>query len=98
MPATLAPIPVPVPVQARPFRVTRFLKKAFKRIVPLALALDFIPWVLLAYVCCGVLDVIRNQRRTIANIDRYFAGNGVFTWLLSPFNLLMDFISLLSML
>ena len=94
MPATLAPIPVPVPVQARPFRVTRFLKKAFKRIVPLALALYFIPWVLLAYVCCGVLDVIRNQRRTIANIDRYFAGNGVFTWLLSPFNLLMDFISL----
>jgi len=23
-------------------------------------------------------------------LDRYFAGNGIFTWLLSPFNLLMD--------
>ena len=92
MPATLAS--TPVPVHARPFRVTRFLKKTVKRVVPLALAIYFIPWVLLAYVCCGVLDVMRNRRRTIANIDRYFAGNGVFTWLLSPFNLLMDFISL----
>ena len=32
----------------------------------------------------------RNSQRTIRTLDRYFAGNGVFTWLLSPFNLLLD--------
>jgi len=79
---------------ARKFRPLRFFKKAAKRIIPTALALWFIPWVLLAYLCFGLLDFIRNKRRNFANIDRYFAGNGVFTWLLSPFNLLMDVLAM----
>ena len=68
----------------------RTLKKTLKRVVPLTLALYFIPWVLATYVVLGLIDVSRNSQRTIRTIDRYFAGNGVFTWLLSPFNLLLD--------
>ena len=68
----------------------RTLKKTLKRVVPLTLALYFIPWVLATYVVLGLIDVSRNSQRTIRTLDRYFAGNGVFTWLLSPFNLLLD--------
>ena len=71
-------------------RNLRTLKKALKRIVPLALALYFIPWLFLCYVALGLIDFSRNSQRTFRTLDRYFAGNGVFTWLLSPFNLLMD--------
>jgi beta-hydroxylase len=62
--------------------------------VPLSLAAYFLPWMLLAYLACGLVDVMRNSRRTLATINRYFSGNGVFTWFLSPFNLLIDVISL----
>jgi beta-hydroxylase len=75
-------------------RTLRLTKKAVKRIVPLALAAYFFPKVLAFYVCCGLLDVLRNQKRNLNTLDRYFAGNGLFTWLLSPFNLLMDVLTL----
>jgi beta-hydroxylase len=78
------------PAKPRRALFGRYVVKALKRIVPLALAIYFIPWVLLGYVMCGLLDLLRNTRRTLSTVDRYFAGNGVFTWLLSPFNLLMD--------
>ena len=72
----------------------RLAKKAAKRIIPVGLAAYFIPVTLLTYVSFGLLDVLRNQRRTISTIDRYFAGNGICTWMLSPFNLLMDLLCL----
>jgi beta-hydroxylase len=72
----------------------RFAKKSAKRIVPLALAIYFIPFLLALYVSLGLVDFLRNTRRTLGTLDRYFAGNGFFTWLLSPFNLLMDVFSL----
>ena len=75
-------------------RFLRTIKKAFKRIVPPILALYFIPWIFLTYLAMGFVDVLRNSPRTIKTMDRYFAGNGVFTWLLSPFNLLMDLLCL----
>jgi len=80
-------------ITTRP-QVIRFTKKALKRIVPLTAGVYFIPKILAFYVCCGLLDVLRNQTRNVATLDRYFAGNGVFTWLLSPFNLLMDVLTL----
>jgi len=58
------------------------------------MAVYFIPAVFAVYVGLGLLDFVRNKRRTLAALDRYFAGNGFFTWLLSPFNLLMDGIAL----
>jgi beta-hydroxylase len=71
----------------------RFAKRAVKRVGFLALAVYFIPWVLVWYVVCGLFDVLRNARRTPSTLDRYFFGNGAFTWLLSPFNLLMDLLT-----
>ncbi|MFL5242133.1 MAG: aspartyl/asparaginyl beta-hydroxylase domain-containing protein [Gemmataceae bacterium] len=76
------------------FRPFRFVKRATKRLVPLVLAVYFVPVFFAVYVGLGLLDFVRNKRRTLATLDRYFAGNGFFTWMLSPFNLLMDVIAL----
>jgi aspartyl/asparaginyl beta-hydroxylase (cupin superfamily) len=70
------------------------LKRPLKRIVSLALALYFIPVIFAVYIVMGLVDVMRNSRRNFRTLDRYFAGNGVFTWLLSPFNLMMDLLCL----
>lgn len=70
------------------------IKKVAKRtLLPLA-ALYFIPWTFAAFALLGLADYLRNRGRTWASFDRYFAGNGVPTWLLSPFNLLLDVLSL----
>ena len=69
-------------------------KRSLKRILPFGLTLFFIPKILAFYLCCGLVDVLRNRRRTASTLNRYFAGNGVCTWLLSPFNLLMDALSI----
>jgi beta-hydroxylase len=68
--------------------------KAAKRTIPLALGIYFIPSVLALYVGFGLLDFLRNKRRTLGTLDRYFAGNGLWTWLLSPFNLFIDLLAL----
>jgi beta-hydroxylase len=69
-------------------------KKAAKRIIPLALALYFIPAQFAVFASFGLLDFMRNQARKLSSFDRYFAGNGVFTWLLSPLNLVLDLLCL----
>ncbi|HEX4589104.1 MAG TPA: aspartyl/asparaginyl beta-hydroxylase domain-containing protein [Gemmataceae bacterium] len=84
----------PAQLSAPRVNPARLAKKAAKRIIPVGLAAYFIPVTLATYVGIGLLDVLRNQRRTISTIDRYFAGNGIFTWLLAPFNLLMDLLAL----
>ena len=81
-------------ISSQRVNLPRLAKKAAKRIIPVGLAAYFIPVSLLTYVSFGLLDVLRNQRRTISTIDRYFAGNGLCTWMLSPFNLLMDLLCL----
>jgi len=60
----------------------------------LALALYFIPRTTLFYLACGLYDVTRNRNLNASIVKRYFFGNGLLTWLLSPFNLLMDLLSL----
>lgn len=75
-------------------RVGRLVRKGLKRAVPVALGLYFVPWVFIAYVLCGLIDVSRNTRRTLETVDRYFAGNGLWTWFFSPVNLLIDLLSL----
>lgn len=97
LPETVAPSP---PAKRKRSQTVRIVVKVLKRVVPLALgiwlgiAFQVVGYVLLAFVACGLLDVLRNTQRTFATLDRYFAGNGVFTWLLSPFNLLMDLLCL----
>lgn len=70
------------------------VRKTVKRVVPIALAIVFLPKTLIFYAVCGLLDVLRNGRPKLATFERYFFGNGVLTWLLSPFNLLMDVLTL----
>ncbi len=72
----------------------RFSKKAAKRIIPLALAVYFVPVCFAVYAGLGLIDFARNKARKLSSLDRYFAGNGIFTWLLCPFNLLMDVLAL----
>lgn len=91
MPVTLLAPPARPVRRVRPFRLA---KKVVKRVIPAALAVYFIPYLFAGYFALGLLDVLRNRRRTLSTLDRYFAGNGVFTWLLAPFNLLMDVLCL----
>jgi len=72
----------------------RFSKKALKRIIPLAVIAYFFHRALIVYAAFGLLDVIRNRPLTASLTYRYFLGNGLLTWLLSPFNLFMDLICL----
>ncbi|HEY1377662.1 MAG TPA: aspartyl/asparaginyl beta-hydroxylase domain-containing protein [Gemmataceae bacterium] len=72
----------------------RLARRTAKRVVPVAVAAYFIPVAFATYVALGLIDFARNRRRTLAALDRYFAGNGVFTWLLAPFNLLLDLLCL----
>jgi aspartyl/asparaginyl beta-hydroxylase (cupin superfamily) len=73
---------------------------AFKRVrriagfaVVLAPALYFVPVPTAILLLCGALDVGRHRRITYELIEKYFMGNGVGTWLLSPVNLLADLFS-----
>ncbi len=78
----------------RKSRSFRFVKRTLKRVVSLGLALWFIPIIFACYFGVGLIDVLRNKPRLLSTFDRYFAGNGIFTWLLAPFNLLMDLLAL----
>src|SRR5205823_5567175 len=86
----------------RKSQTLRYFKKAIKRLavptvfvaVPLAFGIYWIPIAFAIYFAFGFIDVMRNSRRTLGTVDRYFFGNGFFTWILAPFNLLMDLICL----
>ncbi|NOZ40699.1 MAG: aspartyl/asparaginyl beta-hydroxylase domain-containing protein [Planctomycetes bacterium] len=72
----------------------RIFIKLIKRIVPLVVAIYFFPRLTLFYVLCGLIDVMRNKKRNLGLFGRYFFGNGLLTWFLSPLNLLMDVLAL----
>jgi len=72
----------------------RGLKRFVKKAAPAALLIYLIPYVMAGYFVCGLLDFLRNTQRTLPTFERYFVGNGFFTWLLSPFNLLLDLLCL----
>jgi aspartyl/asparaginyl beta-hydroxylase (cupin superfamily) len=57
-------------------------------------ALYFLPAFTLFYIVCGIYDVSRNEKLSVSLVHRYFFGNGLLTWALSPFNILMDICSL----
>ena len=75
-------------------QVFRIVKKTVKRVGAYGVAMYFMPRVLLGYLILGLIDVFRNRPLSWPTIEHYFAGNGVFTWLLSPLNLLMDVLCL----
>lgn len=54
----------------------------------------FLPALMLFYIICGIYDVSRNNPINGRMLYRYFFGNGVPTWALSPFNILVDLVTL----
>jgi aspartyl/asparaginyl beta-hydroxylase (cupin superfamily) len=85
---------VQAPVPAARARLPRMYRKVAKRVIPLVLALYFIPIYFAVLVALGLLDFMRNRSKSLSSFDRYFAGNGVCTWLLCPLNLLLDMLAL----
>ena len=71
----------------------RTIRKLAIAAVVLAAGLYFIPVVTLFFLATGLIDVMRNTRCDAMVFERYFLGNGIPTWLLSPFNLLIDLLS-----
>jgi aspartyl/asparaginyl beta-hydroxylase (cupin superfamily) len=61
--------------------------------IVLATALYFIPIPTLIFLACGALDVSRHRKIRYELIEKYFTGNGIGTWVLSPFNLIADLFS-----
>jgi Aspartyl/Asparaginyl beta-hydroxylase len=78
--------------------VTRIWKYFVRRVLfPLGVLVPFayfFPKTALFYAVCGAYDVGRNQGLSLSTLRRYFIGNGFPTWLLSPFNILLDLLSL----
>mgnify|MGYP001260936019 CR=1 FL=1 len=79
-------------------RANRIAKFIIRRIVlpfgvfaPLAF---LFPKTALLYAICGLYDVGRNQDLSFATLRRYFTGNGFFTWVTSPINIVLDILSL----
>ena len=54
----------------------------------------FFPKIALFYAVCGAYDVGRNKGLNLSTLRRYFLGNGVLLWMLSPINVLLDLLSL----
>ena len=54
----------------------------------------FLPKLTLFYALCGLYDISRHRPLTWFVVRQYFIGNGVPTWLASPFNILMDILTL----
>lgn len=76
------------------FQITpKLARKLVIAAIILIAGLYFIPIITLIWVICGLTDVMRNKHRDAKLFERYFLGNGITTWVLSPFNLLADLIS-----
>lgn len=72
----------------------KWIKKSIKIAIVAIPACLFFPVTLALYLLFGLIDVCRNKPTDSDTLIRYFTGNGILTWLLSPFNLAVDLICL----
>lgn len=68
----------------------KHLRKGIVTVAVLGVAFYFVPLLALFFLATGLLDVMRNERKTRELFVRYFSGNGVTVWMLSPLNLALD--------
>lgn len=68
----------------------KIILKTIRKSVLFILLAYFIPKVMIFYCVCGFFDIKRNDALSLKTINRYFLGNGLLTWLLSPLNLAID--------
>ncbi|MFB9267404.1 aspartyl/asparaginyl beta-hydroxylase domain-containing protein [Bradyrhizobium erythrophlei] len=77
--------------------IDRNTRKRARRIavalVVLVPVLYLAPRFALFFLVCGALDIRRHFKITPELAEKYFLGNGIPTWLLSPINLLADLLS-----
>jgi aspartyl/asparaginyl beta-hydroxylase (cupin superfamily) len=72
----------------------RPLRRSMKALVLAVPLIYFFPKLSIFYALCGIYDVTRNRPINRDLLDKYFMGNGVFTWIMSPFNTLLDILCL----
>lgn len=70
--------------------MSKTTKRIAKGLVLLAPILYILPKFTIFYLLCGLYDVSRNSEMTSQTVSQYFFGNGIFTWVLSPVNVLLD--------
>jgi Aspartyl/Asparaginyl beta-hydroxylase len=88
---------ISVPLRGRALfdRIWKFtLRRVLFPICALGPIAYFFPKIALFYAVCGVYDVSRNTDLKLSTVRRYFIGNGVLVWFLSPVNILLDLFSL----
>jgi beta-hydroxylase len=68
----------------------KLFRKGFFAVAVLGVALYFVPYLAVFFLATGMLDVLRNERKDRILFERYFSGNGITAWFLSPFNLFVD--------
>jgi aspartyl/asparaginyl beta-hydroxylase (cupin superfamily) len=77
---------------------TRIVKYSVRRVLfPIFVLVPFawfFPKIAAFFAICGAYDVSRNKKIDAELLRRYFIGNGFVTWILSPFNTLLDLLSL----
>ncbi len=71
----------------------KFLIKCTIKVLAIILLIDFFPKMSIFYLICGILDFQRNELFDLETINRYFFGNGLLTWVLSPINLFADLLT-----
>jgi len=71
------------------FNVKR-LRKGIIAVAVLGGAVYFVPYLAIFFIATGLLDVMRNEKKTRLLFEKYFLGNGITVWFLSPVNLLLD--------
>ena len=74
--------------------VTKNLKYVVIAIIVFGPIIYFAPYIAVTYALFGAYDVSRNTDVDSFVLQRYFLGNGVLTWVLSPVNALLDLIAL----
>ncbi|MEP3049276.1 MAG: aspartyl/asparaginyl beta-hydroxylase domain-containing protein [Roseibium sp.] len=72
---------------------SKTVRRLLRVVIPLAILFWLLPWVAGLFLVCGLLDLARHKRFDAALVSKYFSGNGLLTWLLSPVNLFFDLIS-----
>lgn len=73
--------------------MSKQLSRYLRILVPLTILFYFAPVIALIFVACGVFDLSRHRVVSPELMKKYFIGNGLVTWLLSPVNVIFDLIS-----
>jgi beta-hydroxylase len=71
-------------------RLMRPLRRSAKAVAVAVPLIYFFPKLSLFYALCGIYDATRNKPINRELLDKYFLGNGVFTWIMAPFNIFLD--------